>query len=320
MFVGIDVAKEELVVSVVPALERFTVPNDDAGVHALVARLQAVRPTLIVLEATGGYELLSVGALLGAELPVVVVNPRQVRAFARATGQLAKTDRIDADILARFAEVVRPKLRPLPTAELHDLDALLTRRRQLLEMLHAERNRRGQVFGKRNPRVKESLKTHIAFLERELRRADSDLGTMIKASPAWRERDELLQSAPGVGPVLARTLVAELPELGSLSRGAIAKLVGIAPLNDDSGRRSGRRFIQGGRASVRAVLYMGTLSAVRHNPSIRAFYRRLVAAGKAKKVALVACMRKLLTILNVMVRMGQRWNAAAAAAALPLAA
>lgn len=319
MFVGIDVAKAELVVSILPAGERLSVANDEAGVRTLVARLQAGSPTLIVAEATGGYELLSVGALLGAGLPIVVVNPRQVRAFAKATGQLAKTDRIDADILARFADVVRPEVRPLPGAELHDLDALLTRRRQLLEMLHAERNRRGQVFGKRNRRVKESLKSHIAFLERELRIADTELGTMIKASPAWRERDELLQSVPGVGPVLSRTLVAELPELGALSREAISKLVGVAPLNDDSGRRHGRRFIQGGRASVRAVLYMGTLVAIRHNPTIRAFYRRLVGAGKPKKVALVACMRKLLTILNVMVRTGQRWRAEVSAA-LPLAA
>lgn len=309
MFVGIDVAKVELVIATHPDGERWTVANDERGVHALVERLRPMTPTLIVLEATGGYELLGVAALAAAELPVVVVNPRQVRDFARATGQLAKTDRLDADILARFAEKVRPAVRPIPTAEARELDAMLTRRRQLIEMLGAERNRLGQVFGKGNRAVTKSLKAHIAFLERELRIADSDLGDAIRRSPAWQEQDDLMRSVPGVGPVLSHTLLADLPELGHLSRREIAKLVGIAPLSRDSGTWRGRRFVQGGRAAVRGVLYMGTLVAARHNPVIGAFYRRLVAAGKPKKLALVACMRKLLTILNVMVRTNTRWRA-----------
>lgn len=315
MFVGIDVAKAELVVSILPAMERFTVANEERGVRALVERLRAGAPTLIVLEATGGYELLSVAALAAAGLPVVVVNPRQVRDFAKATGQLAKTDRIDADILARFADVVRPAVRPIADDEVQELDALLTRRRQLLEMLQAERNRTGQVFGKGKRLVKKSLKAHITYLERELRITDTDLGSMIQASPVWRERDELLQSVPGVGPVLSRTLLADLPELGRLSRREIAKLVGVAPLSRDSGTMRGRRFVQGGRATVRGVLYMAALVATKRNVVIRTFYLRLVAAGKPKKLALVACMRKLLTILNVMVRTAQPWTAEASAAA-----
>jgi transposase len=261
---------------------------------------------LIVLEATGGYELLCVGALAAAGLPVVVVNPRQVRDFAKATGQLAKTDRIDADILALFAERVRPVVRALPDAEAQELEALLARRRQLLEMLQAERNRLGQVFGRGKQPVKKSLKGHIVFLERELRITESDLGTMIRESPAWRERDDLLQSVPGVGPVMSRTLLADLPELGRLSRREIAKLVGVAPLSRDSGTMRGRRFVQGGRATVRAVLYMAALVATKRNPVIWIFYQRLLAAGKPKKLALVACMRKLVTILNTIGRTEQR--------------
>jgi transposase len=316
MFVGIDVAKAELVVSILPSAERFTVTNDERGVRTLVERLRTIAPTLIVLEATGGYELLGVAALAAAALPVVVVNPRHVRDFAKATGQLAKTDRIDADILARFADVVRPAVREIPDADAHELEALLTRRRQLLEMLQAERNRAGQVFGNGQRLVKKSLKAHIAYLERELRITDTDLGDMIKASPVWRERDELLQSVPGVGPVLSRTLLADLPELGRLSRREIAKLVGVAPLSRDSGTMRGRRFVQGGRATVRAVLYMAALVATKRNVVIRTFYLRLVAAGKPKKLALVACMRKLLTILNVMVRTARSWNSDAATSAL----
>lgn len=307
MFVGIDVAKAELVVAIHPTQERWTVANDERGVRTLVERLRSVPPTLIVLEATGGYELLAVAALVAAALPVVVANPRQVRDFARSTGQLAKTDRLDADILATFADRVRPAVRPLPDAEAQDLDALLTRRRQLLEMLGAERNRLGQVFGKGKRPVKKSLTAHIAYLERELKSTDHDLGDLVRASPAWREQDDLLRSVPGVGPVLSRTLLADLPELGRLSRREVAKLVGVAPLSRDSGTLRGRRFIQGGRASVRAVLYMGALVATRRNPIIRTFYRRLVAAGKPKKLALVACMRKLLTILNTMARTRERW-------------
>jgi len=315
MFVGIDVAKAELVVSIVPAMERFTVANDERGVRSLVERLRAVAPTLIVLEATGGYELLGVAALAAAALPVVVINPRQVRDFAKATGQLAKTDRIDADILARFADVVRPAVRPIADDEAQELEALLTRRRQLLEMLQAERNRAGQVFGTGKRFVKKSLKAHISYLEREQRITDPDLGAMIQASPVWRARDELLQSVPGVGPVLSRTLLADLPELGRLSRREIAKLVGVAPLSRDSGTMRGRRFVQGGRATVRGVLYMAALVATKRNAVIRTFYLRLVTAGKPKKLALVACMRKLLTNLNVMVRTAQPWTIEIAAEA-----
>ena len=242
MFVGIDVAKAELVVSVLPSLERFTVANEERGVRTLVERLRTIGPQLIVLEATGGYEVCCVAGLAAAALPVVVVNPRQVRDFAKATGQLAKTDRIDADILARFADTVRPAVRPLADAEAQELEALLARRRQLLDMLQAERNRLGQVFGRGKQPVKKSLTTHIAFLEREVRITDRDLGERVRESPAWRERDELLQSVPGVGPVLSRTLHADLPELGRLSRREIAKLVGVAPLSRDSGTMRGRRF------------------------------------------------------------------------------
>jgi transposase len=319
MFVGIDVAKAELVVSVLPTMERFTVANDERGVRTLVERLRPIAPQLIVLEATGGYELLAVAALAAAALPVIVVNPRQVRDFAKATGQLAKTDRIDADILAPFADVVRPAVRPIADADAQELDALLARRRQLLEMLQAERNRVGQVFGKGKRLVRKSLKTQITFLERELRMTDTDLGEMVKNSPVWRERDELVQSVPGVGPVLSRTPLADLPELGRLSRREIAKLVGIAPLSRDSGTLRGRRFVQGGRATVRAVLYMAALVATRRNAVIRVFYQGLVAAGKPKKLALVACMRKLLTILNTMVRTGTRWNAESGVKALTTA-
>jgi transposase len=316
MFVGVDVAKAELVVAVHPSGARWTVTNDERGVRTLVERLREVPPTLIVLEATGGYELLGVAALAAAELPVVIVNPRQVRDFAKATGQLAKTDRLDADILARFAEKVRPALRPIATAEAQELDALLTRRRQLLEMLGAERNRLGQVFGRGKRPVKKSLKAHIKFLERELCIAESGLDDAVRRSPVWREQDDLMQSVPGVGAVLSHSLLADLPELGRLSRRAIAKLVGVAPLSRDSGTFRGRRFVQGGRAPLRGVLYMGALVAARWNPVIRAFYLRLVAAGKPKKLALVACMRKLLTILNVMVRTRTRWLMQAAVPAL----
>lgn len=307
MFVGLAVAKAESVVRVLPHLERFTVTNDERGVRTLVERLRPLARQLIVLEATGGYELLGVAALAAAAMPVVVVNPRQVRDGAKATGPLAKTDRLDADILARFADIVRPAVRPIADADAQELEALLTRRRQLIEMVQAERNRAGQVFGGDKRRVRKSLTTHIAYLERELRLTDTDLGVMVKQSPVWRERDELLRTVPGVGPMRSRTLLGDLPELGRLSRRQIAKLVGVAPLSRDSGTMRGRRFVQGGRASVRAMLYMGALVATRHNPRIRSCYTRLVEAGKPKKLALVACMRKLLTILNVMVRTNTAW-------------
>jgi transposase len=309
MFVGVDVGKDELVIAARPVGRRWTVGNDEPGVRALAMELQALEPETIVLEATGGYELLCVAALAAAGLPVVVVNPRQVRHFARATGQLAKTDKIDADILALFGERVRPEQRPIADEATHELEALLARRRQILEMLHAERNRLGQVFGGKQRLVRKSLRTHIVFLERQLRSTETDLGATVRASAAWRERDDLFQSVPGIGPIVSCTLVAEMPELGRLSRRAIAKLAGIAPLSRDSGTLRGRRFIYGGRATVRTALYMAAIVGARHNPILRAFYKRLVAAGKPKKVALIACARKLLTILNTMVRTGTRWIA-----------
>lgn len=308
-FVGIDVAKAELVVSDRPTLDRWMVPHTEAGIHTLTARLRTPAPTLIVLEATGGYEHAVVGSLAAAGLPVIVVNPRQVREFARATGQLAKTDRLDADVLALFAERVRPAVRPLATEAQTELAAVLTRRRQLLEMLVAERTRLGQPHGRHAPLVKRSLKAHIAYLERELRITDTELSTRVQESPLWRAQDDLLRSVPGVGQVLAVTLLAELPELGQLTRKQIAKLVGVAPLNRDSGTFRGRRMISGGRASVRTVLYMAALVATRHNAVIRTFYHRLLAAGKSKKLALTACMRKLLTILNAILKTKTRWQA-----------
>jgi len=313
-YIGIDVAKAELVVAERPSGVQWTVPNDDAGIRLLAQRVGTAPLALVVLEATGGYELAAVGALAAAGLPVVVVNPRQVRDFARATGQLAKTDRLDAGMLALFAERVRPPVRPLATDAQEDLQALLTRRRQLLEILTAERNRLGQVVGRRTKRVKQSLKHHIAYLERELRMTDTDLGECIRESPVWRAQEDLLRSVPGVGPVVALTLLAELPELGRLTGKEIAKLVGVAPLNRDSGTLRGKRLVMGGRAAVRAVLYMGALVATKCNAVIRTFYRRLLAAGKPKKVALTACMRKLLTILNAMVKNNERWRASDALA------
>lgn len=314
MFVGIDVAKAELVVGVRPVGSGWTVSNDDSGIRDLVRRIQALAPQLVLLEATGGYEMPAVAALSAAGMPVVVANPRQVRDFAKSTGQLAKTDRIDAAVLALFAERVRPEARPLPDEAAQLLEAVVTRRRQLLEMLVAERNRLGLAVGQARHAVKKSLKKHIAYLERELAMTNTDLEQRVRASPAWRERDELLQSVPGVGTVASLTLIAELPELGRLNRRAIAKLAGAAPLNRDSGQWRGKRTIHGGRASVRAALYMAALVATRYNVVIRTFYQRLLAAGKPKKVALVACVRKLLTILNEMVRTGKTWSPPTAAA------
>jgi transposase len=308
MVVGIDVAKAELVMVVRPSGELWTAPNDEPGVRALAAQLGALGPDLIVLEATGGYERLAAAAFAAAALPAVVVNPRQVRDFAKATGQLAKTDRIDAGVLALFAERIQPTVRVIPDPEARALEAVLTRRRQLLEMRQAEANRLGLLVGRHQQPIRQSLKKHIAYLDRELAMTESDLDRMVRASPIWRERDDLLQSVPGVGPIVARTLLAELPELGQLNRRAIAKLAGVAPLNWDSGMWRGHRVVQGGRATVRAALYMAALVATRHNPAIKVFYQRLLAIGKPKKVALVACMRKLLTMLNQMLRTGQPWT------------
>ena len=304
VFVGIDVSKDQLDVALRPSAERWAVANDDAGIATLVDRLGALTPALIVLEATGGLELPLTGAL-AVGLPVVVVNPRQVRDFAKATGKLAKTDALDAAVLAQFAEAVRPALRPLPDAALQALSALLARRRQLLEMRTAEQNRLGMA----RPPVRKGIRAHIAWLDRRLAQTDDDLARAIRESPVWREKDDLLQSAPGVGPGLARTLLADLPELGTLNRKQIAALVGVAPLNRDSGTLRGKRTVWGGRATVRATLYMATLVATRFNPIIKTFYQRLLAVGKPKKVALTACMRKLLTILNAMLKHGTPWQA-----------
>ena len=305
VYVGIDVAKERLDVAQRPSLEGWRVANDERGIAELVARLVQLKPALVVLEATGGMELPLVGALAAAGLPVVVINPRQAREFARATGRLAKTDAIDAQVLAQFAEAVRPQLRPLPDAAAQELSALMTRRRQLIEMLTAEKNRLRAAARAVRPDIQE----HIHWLERRLADLDGDLSQTIRSSDIWREKDDLLQSAPGVGPVVSTTLLADLPELGTLNRKEIAALVGVAPLNRDSGTLRGRRTVWGGRSKVRSALYMATLVATQRNPVIRIFYQRLLSAGKPKKVALTACMRKLLTILNAILRSRTPWPA-----------
>jgi transposase len=303
-FVGLDIAKAHVDICVQPAGERWRVDRDDAGLAALGARLRTYAPSLVVLEATGGYETAVVTALALAAVPVVVVNPRQVRDFARALGRLAKTDTIDAAVLALFAERVRPAIRPVPDEAQQELVALITRRRQLLEMLTAERNRLATA----RSAVRAGLRQHIRWLERRVADTDHDLTTTVQRSPLWRAQDNLLRSAPGVGRVTSTSLAALLPELGRLSRREIASLVGIAPLNRDSGQQRGRRTIWGGRASVRTPLYMATLVATRRNPVIKAFYQRLRAAGKPPRVALVAAMRKLLTILNAMVKQQKPWH------------
>jgi transposase len=303
-FVGIDVAKVHLDLAERPAATHERYPNDEAGIARIVARLQALQPTLIVLEASGGLEVPLVAALAAAGLAVAVVNPRQVRDFARAVGQLAKTDVLDAHLLARFAEVVRPDPRPVPDAEAQALSALLARRQQVIAMLVAEQQRLPTTLPTLRPRVE----AHIAWLRQERDELDQDLRRQIRQSPVWREDDDLLQSVPGVGPVLATTLIAELPELGRLNRKQIATLVGVAPLNCESGMLRGRRIIWGGRARVRAALWMGTLVAVQRNPTIRAFYQRLVAAGRPKKVALTAAMHKLLLVLNALLRQRVPWH------------
>lgn len=304
-YVGIDVAKDHLDVALRPAEESWIVANETDGLETLIRRLKPAKPRLVVLEATGGYEVPVAAALSTAEIPVAVVNPRQVRDFAKATGQLAKTDRIDAATLALFAERVRPEPRPLPDPVGEELRALVARRRQLLEMLGAEQNRLRHATA---PSVEKGIQKHVRWLKRQLEDVDDDLQRAVRKSPLWRGKDDLLQSVPGIGPVTSRTLLAELPELGQLNRREIAALVGVAPLNRDSGSWRGRRFVWGGRAAVRNTLYMAALTASRHNPVIRAFYERLVDRGKPHKVALTACMRKLIVILNAMAKTSQSWN------------
>jgi transposase len=305
VFIGIDVAKDRLDVHVRPSGEAFAVARDGEGVAALAERLRALKPALVVSEATGGFEQVVAAGLAAAGLPIVVVNPRQIRDFARALGRLAKTDRIDAEVIALFAERVRPEPRPLPDEQARELGELVARRRQVIEMMTAEGNRARQVETRR---LKKRIERHRAALQAELAEIEAELDDTIRGTPIWRDKDDLLQSVPGVGDALARTLIADLPELGQLDRKKIAALVGVAPFNRDSGTLRGKRTVWGGRAAIRATLYMAALVASRRNPVIAAFYKRLLAAGKAKKLALTACMRKLLTILNAIVRDQKPWQ------------
>ena len=304
IYVGIDGAKAQLDIAVRPTGDRWAIPNTEAGRQDVLTRLTALPPTLVLVDAAGGLELPLVAALAAAALPVVVVNPRQVRDFAKATGQLAKTDALDARALAHVAEAVQPVPRPLPDAATQALTALLARRQQVVAMLVAEKHRLSLAA----PTIRPRLQAHITWLERELETWDQDGGEMLRHSPVWREKEALLRSVPGVGPQLARTLLAHLPELGTLDRKRLAALVGVAPCNRDSGTLRGTRTVGGGRARVRVPLYMAALVASRHNPVIRAFYHRLCAKGKPKKVALTACMRKLVTILNAIVKPRLRWH------------
>jgi transposase len=306
-FVGIDVAKDRLDVHLRPSDEAFALGRDGAGLDALAERLNALSPALVVLEATGGFEIAVAGALAAAGLPLVVVNPRQIRDFARATGRLAKTDRLDAQAIARFAEAVQPAPRPLPDQAAQALGELVARRRQLVEMITSEGQRRRQA---REPRLGRRLEAHLAWLQKELSTLETDLDDAVRSTPAWRATEDLLASVPGIGKTSARTLIAELPELGSLDRCQIAALVGVAPINRDSGCFRGRRMIIGGRTSVRTALYMPTLTAIRHNPALQAFYRRLIGRGRPAKVAITACMRKLLVILNAILRDQTPWQPA----------
>jgi transposase len=308
-WIGLDVAKDGVVMAVdgVPATTTFLLAGD--GVAALIAALRRAQPTLIVLEATGGYEQPWVTACASAQLPVVVVNPRQVRAFAKAIGRTAKTDAIDAHVLAAFAARIQPPVRVLPDAAQGELDALVSRRQQLVTMCTAEQQRLGQA---RATAVRQSLEAHITWLQQQIDDADRTLHDVIRASPIWREQDDLLQSVPGIGPITARTLLAMVPELGHLPHRPLAALIGVAPLNHDSGQWRGRRRTWGGRAAVRRVLYMATLTAIRYNPMMKATYARLVAAGKPPKVAIVAVMHKLLTVLNAILRDHKPWRSVAA--------
>jgi transposase len=302
--VGIDVSKRCLDVCSLPDGQTFTVPNEQEGVDELLSRLEGMNVELVVLEATGRYERLAATSIASAGIAVAVVNPRQARDFAKAIGRLAKTDRIDAFVLARFAEAVGPSPSSLPDEQAAALQHILARRRQLLSMLTAENNRLQMAPAA----LRKRIRAHAEWLEKELSRTDGDLDEAIEQSSVFKENEALLKSVPGVGPVLARTLLAELPELGTITHKRLCALVGVAPFNRDSGQRSGKREAWGGRAPVRAALYMGTLVATRHNPHIKHFYERLLAGGKPKKVALVACMRKLLIILNALMRDRSTWR------------
>lgn len=306
VFIGVDVSKERLDVAVRPSGEHNSFTNDEAGIAQMTDCLGRLSPEMILFEATGGWQMNAVNALAARRLPVVIINPRQVRDFAKATGQLAKTDTIDAGILAHFAEAVRPEIRELKPLEARKLEALNTRRRQIVEMLTAERNRLITA-----PEwTRGDIEEHIAILKKRLAAINKDIDKLIRQSPLWREKDKILKSFPGVGPVTASTMLSDLPELGTLNPKAIAALVGVAPLNCDSGNYQGRRKIWGGRACVRSLLYMCAKTAVRCNPGIRGFYERLIGAGKLRKVALTACMHKILIILNAMIRDQVCWKAA----------
>ena len=304
-YVGIDVAKAQVDVAIRPTNDRWEIPRDEAGIRKLVSQMKTLEPVMVLLEASGGLEVTLVAALAAESVPVVVVNPRQVRDFARATGKLAKTDALDAAVLAHFAEAVRPPVRPLRDAETQVLNSMAARRHQVMTMLVSEKNR---LSAATTVAVRPRIEAHIAWLERELDDLDEGLRQTLRQSPVWREKDDLLRTVPGVGEQLSLTLLAYLPELGTLDRRQIAALVGVAPFNRDSGTLRGKRTVWGGRARVRAALYMGALVASRFNPVIQDFYQRLLAAGKPKKLALTACMRKLLVILNSMLKHGSPWR------------
>jgi len=304
VYVGVDVAKDTLDVAVSSSRETRQFPNDYEGITQAIRHIASLQPAGIILEATGNLEMPLAAALQAECLPVVIINPRQVRDFARATGALAKTDAIDARILALFGLRIKPDMRPLPDKQAREMGSLLTRRRQLMEMLIAERNRLSRADEDVQPKIKD----HIKWLKEALSDINNDLERRIQSSPSWHEKDNLLRSVPGIGKVVSTTLLIELPELGQLNRRKIAALVGVAPLNRDSGTMRGKRTVWGGRPALRAVLYMAALVATKCNPVIAAFYRRLLDAGKAKKVALVACMRKLLTMVNAMMRARTVWN------------
>lgn len=305
LFIGIDVCKDRLDVACRGAeLGPWSLPNSEAGLTTLLAHLKGTTPTCILLEASGRLEALAVTTLLSAALPVVVINPRQVRDFASSGNRFAKTDRIDAEVLAHFAEAHRPAVRRLPDEQQQELDALLVRRRQIVEMLASEKNRLQQAPA----RVRADIRLHIDFLQARIEEIEAAMRARVQENALWNAKDRLLRSVPGVGPVFSLTLLASLPELGELNRQKISALTGVAPYNRESGRRNGKRIVRGGRADVRAVLYMATLAATRYNPAIRAFYTRLLARGKPKKVALVACARKLLTILNSILRHQKPWD------------
>ena len=304
MFVGIDVSKDRLDVHVRPSGDTFAVMHDSEGMAALIDKLRSLSPQLIVLEATGGLQNRVAAMLVAASLPTAVVNPRQVRDFAKATGRLAKTDALDAQAIAHFAEAIRPEPRPVSDEEAQVLQALVARRRQLVEMRVAEKNRRQQV---QKPLLRKRLDDHITWLAEAIAEIDNDLDQHIKQSPAWRAKEDLLTSVPGIGNTIARTLIADLPELGTLTRKRIAALVGIAPFNRDSGKMRGKRSVTGGRATVRSSLFMATMVAIRYNKVIRTAYQHFLDAGKPKMVALVACMRKLLVILNAILRDHKQW-------------